>query len=110
MAERNEQPKLSIDELAERTGIPTRTIRYYITTRLITGPTSRGKQASYSIDHVLRLHLIRKLTARHVPLDENAVLGSANARPHRRYDDSQGSSIYQRLASGRFRFLRTRGR
>jgi DNA-binding transcriptional MerR regulator len=72
MDEKYDATKLSIDELAERAGIPTRTIRYYITTRLITGPTSRGKQASYGADHLLRLRLIRKLTARHVPLEEIA--------------------------------------
>jgi DNA-binding transcriptional MerR regulator len=72
MDEKDEAARLSIDELAERTGIPTRTIRYYITTRLISGPTSRGKQASYGADHLLRLRLIRRLTARYMPLEEIA--------------------------------------
>jgi DNA-binding transcriptional MerR regulator len=72
MDEHDDPLKLSIDELAERTGIPTRTIRYYITTRLISGPSSRGKQASYGTDHLSRLRLIRRLTARYMPLEEIA--------------------------------------
>ncbi len=68
----SEQALLSIDELAARSGIPTRTIRYYITTRLVAGPESRGKQARYTEDHLRRLRLIRCLTARHLPLDEVA--------------------------------------
>jgi DNA-binding transcriptional MerR regulator len=67
------QAQLSIDELAEQCGIPTRTIRYYITTRLIAGPAGRGKQAHYNKDHLLRLQLIRRLTALHLPLDEIAA-------------------------------------
>ncbi len=61
---------LTIEELADRTGTPVRTIRFYITEGLLSGPGTRGKAATYSDDHLLRLRLIRQLSERHVPLAE----------------------------------------
>ncbi|HET7036098.1 MAG TPA: MerR family transcriptional regulator [Thermomicrobiaceae bacterium] len=60
--------ELTIDELAERSGVPARTIRYYISQGLLPGAGSRGRGAAYSGDHLARLRLIRLLAARRVPL------------------------------------------
>ena len=64
------EPGLSIEELADRAGVSVRTVRYYISQGLLTGPGTRGKYASYGEDHLDRLRLIRRLVEQHVPLAE----------------------------------------
>ncbi|HEX6820172.1 MAG TPA: MerR family transcriptional regulator [Ktedonobacterales bacterium] len=59
---------LSIEELADVADLPVRTIRYYIAEGLLPGPGSRGKQATYGEDQLVRLQLIRRLAERRVPL------------------------------------------
>lgn len=61
---------LTIEELSEQTQTPVRTVRYYIAEGLLPGPGSRGKGASYTEEHLLRLRLIRRLTERRAPLAE----------------------------------------
>lgn len=61
---------LTIEELAERTQTPVRTVRYYIAEKMLPGPGARGKGASYTEEHLLRLRLIRRLTERRAPLAE----------------------------------------
>ncbi|HEU5199564.1 MAG TPA: MerR family transcriptional regulator [Ktedonobacterales bacterium] len=65
----NEQT-YTLEELAERVGTPVRTIRFYIAEGLLSGPGTRGKAASYSGEHLLRLRLIRRLSEQRVPLAE----------------------------------------
>ncbi|HET9014329.1 MAG TPA: MerR family transcriptional regulator [Thermomicrobiaceae bacterium] len=62
--------ELTIEELAERVDVPVRTVRYYIAEGLLPGPGTRGKAASYSEEHLLRLRLTRRLAERRVPLAE----------------------------------------
>lgn len=66
--------EFTLEELAQRVGTSTRTIRYYIAEGLLPGPGARGKSASYGADHLVRLRLIRLLSARHLPLAEIQVL------------------------------------
>jgi DNA-binding transcriptional MerR regulator len=66
----HEDNGLSIEELAERTQTPVRTVRYYIAEKMLPGPGARGKGAIYSEDHLLRLRLIRRLAERRTPLAE----------------------------------------
>lgn len=66
----NDAAELTIDELAERSGVPARTIRYYISQGLLSGAGARGRGAAYSGEHLRRLRLIRLLAARRVPLAE----------------------------------------
>lgn len=61
---------LTIEELAERIGVPVRTIRFYISEGLLQGPGTRGRAALYSDEHLLRLRLIRRLSEQRVPLVE----------------------------------------
>jgi DNA-binding transcriptional MerR regulator len=68
--ETSDEISLTIDELSERTQTPVRTVRYYIAEGLLPGPGARGKGASYSEEHLLRLRLIRRLTERRAPLAE----------------------------------------
>ena len=60
---------MRIDELSERTGVPTRTIRYYTQQRLLPSPTLRGRVGHYDERHVERLRLIKELQEkRYLPL------------------------------------------
>jgi DNA-binding transcriptional MerR regulator len=72
----NDDLDLTVEELAQRVGTSPRTIRYYIAQGLLPGPGARGKSASYGAEHLVRLRLIRLLSARHLPLAEiQALLG-----------------------------------
>ncbi len=64
------ESSLTIEELAERTQTPVRTVRYYIAEKMLPGPGARGKGAVYTEEHLLRLRLIRRLTERREPLAE----------------------------------------
>jgi DNA-binding transcriptional MerR regulator len=59
-----------IGELAERTGVTPRTIRYYTAEGLLPPPDTRGRYALYGEDHVLRLQLITRLKEAYLPLTE----------------------------------------
>ncbi|MGI8553819.1 MAG: MerR family transcriptional regulator [Dehalococcoidia bacterium] len=61
---------MSIEELVERTGVPLRTIRFYISEGLLPGPEGRGRTAFYDEEHLLRLRLIRRLSEQRMPLTE----------------------------------------
>ncbi|MGH2485694.1 MAG: MerR family transcriptional regulator [Ktedonobacterales bacterium] len=65
-----DQPILSIEELAEQAQVSPRTVRYYISEGLLPGPGARGKSASYGGDHLSRLLLIRRLLDQSMPLAE----------------------------------------
>src|SRR5215510_1523506 len=47
--------ELNLAELGEETGVPARTIRYYISRGLLPGPNQAGRGASYGREHVARL-------------------------------------------------------
>jgi DNA-binding transcriptional MerR regulator len=51
--------KYTIDELAELTGYPRRTIRYYVQEGLIAPPAGRGRGGFYYDSHLERLRLIK---------------------------------------------------
>ncbi len=61
---------LSIEELAQASGLSVRTVRYYISEGIVEGPQGRGKNASYSDLHLLRLRVIRRLVENGVSLKE----------------------------------------
>jgi DNA-binding transcriptional MerR regulator len=64
----NESWKL--DELAKHAGVSVRTVRYYVQRGLLPAPVFRGRDTSYSGEHLLRLRAIRRLQDRFLPLDE----------------------------------------
>ena len=64
-----EPPRLDLDELGKRSGLPPRTIRYYISQGLVPAPVKRGPASYYREDHLNRLLLIRKYQAEGLPLD-----------------------------------------
>ena len=52
---------LTVDELAVRTGLTVRTIRFYVSEGLVAAPVRRGRVALYGESHRMRLDLIRTL-------------------------------------------------
>ena len=62
--------QLAIEEVSQRTGIPIRTIRYYIVEGLLPPPVSKGRNAWYEEMHVERLNLIQRLKKEFMPLGE----------------------------------------
>lgn len=61
---------LTIEELAERTGLSIRTIRFYITEGLLPPPHTRGRNSAYTQEALDRLILIQRLKDAHLPLKE----------------------------------------
>lgn len=59
-----------ISELAERTGVSTRTIRYYVEEGLLPQPEVQGKYAVFNEDYLIRLSLIKYLKDAYLPLKE----------------------------------------
>ena len=53
--------EFTIDELAARTGMTVRTVRFYATEGLLPPPERRGRLAFYGAQHRMRLDLIRTL-------------------------------------------------
>jgi DNA-binding transcriptional MerR regulator len=53
--------ELTVDELAARTGMTVRTLRFYASEGLLPAPQRRGRVAYYDQRHRLRLNLIRTL-------------------------------------------------
>jgi DNA-binding transcriptional MerR regulator len=60
---------MRIDDLAQRAGVPTRTIRYYTQQGLLPSPKLRGRVGYYDDTHLDRLRLIKELQEkRYLPL------------------------------------------
>ena len=60
----------SIGELTARADVSERTVRYYITLKLLPKPEGKGRWTRYTEDHLNRLILIRRLRDGHMPLSE----------------------------------------
>jgi DNA-binding transcriptional MerR regulator len=54
---------MTLAELADESGIPARTIRFYIARGLLDGPVKAGRGAVYTDDHLARLEKIKTLQA-----------------------------------------------
>ena len=53
--------ELTVEELASRTGISVRNLRFYTTKGLVPPPTKRGRTAVYNGEHVARFELLQDL-------------------------------------------------
>jgi len=72
----------TLAELADATGIPARTIRFYISRGLLDGPAKAGRGALYTSAHQERLEKIKALQAAGRHLSEIAPLvEGSSARP-----------------------------
>ena len=71
---------LTLAQLAETSGIPARTIRFYIARGLLDGPRKAGRGAAYTPEHLARLERIRNLQAEGRMLAEiGRILGGVEA-------------------------------
>jgi DNA-binding transcriptional MerR regulator len=52
---------MTLAELAEASGLPARTIRFYIARRVLNGPVKAGRGAAYGPEHLARLEQIQRL-------------------------------------------------
>jgi DNA-binding transcriptional MerR regulator len=62
--------RYTMTDLEEATGISARNVRYYITQELLPPARGRGVGATYGPVHLLRLQMIARLQAQHMPLKE----------------------------------------
>ena len=62
--------EFSLDQLADASDIPARTIRYYIARGLLKGPSKAGRGATYTPDHLAGLQQIKQLQAQGRTLGE----------------------------------------
>ena len=67
---------MTLAGLAEASGIPARTIRFYIARGLLDGPVKAGRDAEYTEEHVRRLARIQRLQASGRTLAEIAAHGA----------------------------------
>ena len=65
---------LTVDEVAARTGVTVRTIRYYQSEGLLPTPTRQGRAVRYGDEHLERLELITRLQERGLRLQAIADL------------------------------------
>jgi DNA-binding transcriptional MerR regulator len=72
---------ITLAELAEQSGVPARTIRFYISRGLLDGPVKAGRGAEYNAQHLARLEQIKTLQADGRMLSE---IGSMLAEGQRR--------------------------
>ncbi len=92
----NDPDAMTISQLAERTGVPVRRIRYYVAEGLLPKPVGRGRASHYTRDHMERLQEIIALRNVNLGLDEiRDRLGDAEdiaaiaSRPDPRSEDWQ---------------------
>jgi DNA-binding transcriptional MerR regulator len=61
---------ISLNELAKQSGVPERTIRYYISRGLIPGPVRGGRGAEYTQEHLAVIQNVRRLQSGGMTLAE----------------------------------------
>jgi DNA-binding transcriptional MerR regulator len=74
----------SLAELAERSGTPARTVRFYIARGLLDGPITAGRAAHYTPTHLARLEKIREFQNQGLMLAEIAARLAGPPEQHSR--------------------------
>ena len=82
MSSRDREGKSSwtLAELSEASGVPGRTIRYYISRGLLDAPLQSGRDAAYGPQHLQRLEAIARLQAEGLTLQDIGIRLSRPAR------------------------------
>jgi len=81
MSGEQSEKRFSISEVAERTGVSTRTVRYYVQRGLIDPPLGRGRGSHYSDVHIAQINRVRRLQRDGVPLDAVGRLDEDSGAP-----------------------------
>lgn len=101
----------TLSELAQETGLPARTIRYYIARGLVPGPHVAGRSALYGTGHVQRILEIRRLQGQGRMLAEIAqhdVPAEPAAEPWWQYSVAEGVVVSVRASLAPWRLKRIR--
>jgi len=64
------EPRFSLAELVEASGLTERTVRHFITVGLMPPAHGRGRARYYTTDHLARLELVARLRAERLSFDE----------------------------------------
>jgi DNA-binding transcriptional MerR regulator len=72
--------QMSLAELADKAGLPGRTVRFYIARGLLPGPLKAGRDAAYGAEHLARLREIARLQTEGLTLAEIAGQAAAKAQ------------------------------
>ena len=75
--------ELSLATLASESGVPERTIRYYIARGLLAPPARGGRRAFYTADHLDRLQEVQRRQHEGLTLAEIGRLGGTGAAASR---------------------------
>jgi len=75
--------RLTLAELEERSGTPARTIRFYIARGLLDGPVTAGRAAHYTAAHLERIERIRRFQKQGLMLAEIATRLSGGEQKQR---------------------------
>lgn len=73
--------KFSLEELSELTGISRRTIRFYIQRGLMNGSEGEKRGAYYTTGHLEDLLRIKRMTEKHIPLNDIRKADAEEERP-----------------------------
>lgn len=82
--------ELSLDEIAEHSGVSTRSIRYYQSQGLLEKPRRDGRDARYNAQHIERLTLIAEMQERGLKLEAIRSLLGRDGNRHRSVTDWLG--------------------
>ena len=85
-----EDLEVSLEELAEQSGVTTRSIRYYQTQGVLEKPRRDGRDARYNHQHIERLALIADMQARGLKLEAIRNLLGRDGDRHRSVTDWLG--------------------
>ena len=77
---RTQKNRFSLQELSQKTDIPPRTIRFYISKGLLAGPVQAGRNAVYTDEHLRRLKEIKEkqktgFTLQNIAAEDGAMPG-----------------------------------
>ena len=64
------EPRFSLAELVDASGLTERTVRYFITEGLVPPALGRGRSRYFTSDHLTRLELVARLRADRLSFDE----------------------------------------
>jgi DNA-binding transcriptional MerR regulator len=79
--DREIEPRFTLDELIDATGVNQRTIRYYVQQGLVPPAAGKGRSSHYTSAHVEALTQIRELRDRNLSIEEIRQVIEADAQP-----------------------------
>jgi DNA-binding transcriptional MerR regulator len=88
---------MTLAELAEASGLPARTIRFYIARRVLNGPGKAGRGAVYGPEHLTRLEQIQRLQAAGRTIAE--ISRTLNGNPAESHTQAPVAAWWQHLVA-----------